>query len=153
MFMMKALQRCITIAFFVAMAGTFLAGCMTMSYGIKLDRNKVSQIQKGVTNRAEVEALFGPPAYVSLMNDGRRMMSYNFTETSMAPTPETLIPFVGAFAGGMRGQTKTQTLQIILSKTDIVEDYEFTDNTSKTETHGGLLGGRATSTPVAPEKK
>ena len=135
----------------------FLSGCATTySNGVKLDRSKVSQIQKGVTTRAEVEVLFGPPAYVSLMNDGRRMMSYNFTETTTGCTPATFIPLVGAFTGGVRGQTKTQALQIMLNREDIVEDYEFTDNISKTETKGGLLGPRihtTSTTPVASEKE
>ncbi|MFA5143735.1 MAG: outer membrane protein assembly factor BamE [Candidatus Omnitrophota bacterium] len=151
--MIKTLQRCMTMAFFVTMAGIFLAGCATMTYGTKLDQSKVSQIKKGATTRAEVEALFGPPAYVSILNDGRRTMSYNFTETSMAVTPETFIPVVAYFAGGTRGQTKTQMLQIILSKADIVEDYEFTDSTSKTETKNSFSGTQTTSVPVVTVKK
>lgn len=132
----------------------FLSGCAsTMSYGVKFDQNKVSQIQKGVTTRAEVEALFGQPAYVSLLSDGRRMMTYSFTEMSAAPTPETFIPVVNVFASGAKNKVRTQTLQIVLSKTDVVEDCEFTDNATKSEARGGLLGGQVTTTPVAPEKK
>ena len=150
---MKTLQRYMTTVFLIVVAGIFLAGCMTMSYGVKLDRSKVSQIKKGATTRAEVESLFGPPAFVSLMNDGRRMMSYNFTETSAAPTPETYIPIVGAFVGGANAQTRTQMLQIMLNKADIVGDYEFTDSASKTESRGAFSGARITSTPVTLEKK
>lgn len=134
----------------------FLAGCATtMSYGVKFDRNKVSQIKKGVTTRAEVEALFGQSAYVSLMGDGRRMMSYSFTDMSVAPTPEAYIPVVNLISYGIKNKVRTQTLQIILSKTDIVEDYEYTDNATKNEGRMGILsgGGQMTSTPVAPEKE
>jgi len=141
--------------FILFLIAVFISGCATMtsSYGVKLDRNKVSQIRKGVMTRAEVEALFGPPAYVSLMNDGRRTMFYSFAEASVAVNPETYIPIVGLFAKDTSGQTKTQMLQIILSKADIVEDYEFTDSISKTESKSGLLGSQVTSTPVASEKK
>ena len=132
----------------------FLSGCATTySNGVKLDRSKVSQIQKGVTTRAEVEALFGPPIIVSPMSDGLRTMFYNSAEASSHATPETYIPVVGLFAGGCRGQTKIQRLQIMLNKADIVEDYEFKDSTDKIETSGGILGARTTSTPVASEKK
>jgi outer membrane protein assembly factor BamE (lipoprotein component of BamABCDE complex) len=44
---------------------TLMAGCA--SYGNKMDRSKLDQIKKGVTTRAEVEALFGPPMTTALM--------------------------------------------------------------------------------------
>jgi outer membrane protein assembly factor BamE (lipoprotein component of BamABCDE complex) len=122
--------------FILVLGILFFSGCATTTYssGVKLDRSKVSQIQKGITTRAEVETLFGPPVIVSPMSNGRRTMFYNSVEASGAVTPETYIPVIGLFVHGYRGQTKIQRLQIVLNKADIVEDYEFTDSIGKTET-------------------
>lgn len=109
----------------------FVAGCMSHQYGTKIDSNKVSQIKKGVTTKAEVEALLGAPSHAGITGDGRRMMTYSYTESS---SQASFIPF-----GGASGKSRTQTLQIMISKSGVVEDYEFSDNAQDHET-GGFLG-------------
>ena len=118
----------------------FVAGCASTSYGTKIDRDKVSQIKKGVTTKAQVELLFGPPAYAGMAGDGRRMMTYNFTEGSSTQ----MIPVVGLFAGS--ASTHTQSLQIMISKSGVVEDYEYSDNSQNTE--GGFLNSKTVATPT-----
>lgn len=130
----------------------YLTGCATNTYGTKLDQNKVSQIKKGVTTRVEVVAVFGPPVTVSMLGDGRRMMFYSYFDRSAQPNAVAFIPLVGIIAGKASGQTRNQTLQIILNTNDIVEDYEFSDQTREFES--GAFGSRsAPSTPVAPQSK
>lgn len=131
----------------------FLAGCAsTNSCGIKLDRNKVSQIQKGVTTLAEVEVLFGgPPECSQSIPDGRRAMSYGFVETSSTPTPETYI--FGPFVNDTKVQTTIQTLTIIVNKADIVEDYTFKDDTRNNKISVGFSDIRITPMPATKEKR
>jgi len=117
----------------------FVAGCASVSHGTKIDKDKVSQIKKGVTTKAEVELLLGHPAHTSMAGDGRRMMTYNFTEASSTQ----YIPVVGLFAGG--SSTHTQSLQIMITKSGVVEDYEYSDNSQNTE--GGILNSKTVATP------
>lgn len=117
----------------------FVAGCASTSHGTKIDRDKVSQIKKGVTTKAEVELLLGSPTYTAMAGDGRRMMTYSFTEASSTQ----LIPVVGLFAGS--SSTRTQSLQIMITKSGVVEDYEYSDNSQNTE--GGFLNSKTVATP------
>lgn len=129
------------------------AGCASTSYGTKMDQNKISQIKKGVTTKAEVEALLGPPAHISIIpgasGDGRRMMQYSFYEMSAKPTAASFIPVVGGFVGGSQ-QQRTQSLQIIITKSGVVEDYEYSDSTNHSE--GGLLNRKTVASPTEQEK-
>jgi outer membrane protein assembly factor BamE (lipoprotein component of BamABCDE complex) len=131
-----------------------LAGCATQqnfAYGTELSADKIAQIKKGVTTRAEVETLFGQPANVSIMGDGKRMMMYGYTSTESEGHADAsaYIPVVGLWAGGGQAQvhTRTQSLQIILNAQDVVEDYEFSDNSTNTHSNvSGLAGGLSSST-------
>jgi outer membrane protein assembly factor BamE (lipoprotein component of BamABCDE complex) len=117
-----------------------LCGCASVdsASGTQLSSDKISQIKKGVTTRAEVEALLGPPMNVTMMPDGRRMMMYTYTETKGHANGMDMIPVVGLFAGGgTQGQMRMQTLQVILGIHGVVEDYEFSDNTNNYATSGG----------------
>jgi outer membrane protein assembly factor BamE (lipoprotein component of BamABCDE complex) len=144
-----------------------LASCLLLSLvacssvdnesGVKVDANKVSQIKKGVTSRAEVEALLGPPTMVSMMPEGRRVLNYTYTATKVEghATAATYIPYVGLFAGGSKaeGQTRMQHLQIMVNAQGIVDDYEFQDNTTDMAgTTGGLMGiaDSSTTSKTAP---
>lgn len=122
-----------------------ISGCSTATSGNKIENDKVSQIKKGVTTRTEVEALFGKPDSVSIMGDGRRMLFYNYTETSA--TANAIIPYAGIFMGDKRNMRR-QTFQVILNKADIVEDYEYSDQASKTDIN--YIGGKVTTTKEAP---
>lgn len=152
----SALALCILLGLFA---------CSSTSYesGTQISADKVAQIKKGITTRAEVEALLGPPAFVSMLPEGKRMMSYSYSSTKAEghATAATYIPYVGIFAGGGRGeaQTRIQTLQIMLDAKGVVEDYDFADNTSNTAMKSGGLFGVAnqssttTTTPTAPAEQ
>jgi outer membrane protein assembly factor BamE (lipoprotein component of BamABCDE complex) len=127
---------------------SFVAGCMSHQYGTKLDSSKVSQIKKGVTTRVEVEALLGTPTQVFMIGEGRRTMSYSYTETSVHANAASYIPVAGMFLGGATGESQTQTLQIMISKSGVVEDYEFSDNAQNIESSGGLVAPSINLTPA-----
>jgi len=124
-----------------------LTGCATSSSeaGTKISADKVSQIQKGVTTRAQIEALLGPADFVSMMPGGKRMLNYNYVNTDVQAhaTAASYIPYVGLFAGGTKGNMtlRQQRLQIMLDEKGVVEDYDFSDNTTNSEMAGsGLMG-------------
>jgi len=86
-----------------------------------VERSKVSKIQKGVTTRAEVEALMGPPSSVTVLPGGLgRILMYDSWELKSVPLPWP-IP--------SKATTRNQMLEINLNKNDIVEDYELVDRT------------------------
>lgn len=158
----------------LACVAAIAVGCASASHGTKLNPDSVQKIRKGTTTKAEIEAMFGPPNNVAIIGDGRRMMHYMFHETKVNNTGGTaamiglsMIPIPGVglagtavaagtstaagSAGGMSSRkTRQQSLQIILNKDNVVEDYEFNDSGSDSKT--GALGGTAT-TPTGPEKK
>jgi len=114
----------------------FLPACMSTnnSSGVPIDAAKVSQIVKGKTTRAELEALLGKPEATVLVGDGRRMLTYSYSEMNMR-----------AGFGGVKGTTRTQSLQVFLDQNGVVLDYELSDNAR--DVKGGMLGGNVQSTP------
>lgn len=155
---MKRLARFATVITAIAIL-IFTASCVSTSVGTKMSAEKVQQLKKGVTTRAEVENLFGQPLTTSMLGDGRKMMVYNYYGTKVKPTGlgktflSTLVPggdlFIG---GGARADQEQQMLQIMLTKDGVVEDYEFANNASVTKTSGGLLTQQTTTTPVPPSR-
>jgi hypothetical protein len=89
------------------------------------------------------------------------MMMYNYTSTQSEGHADAAgyIPVVGLWVAGGQAQvqTRTQSLQIILNPQNVVEDYEFNDNSTNTHTNqGGLASGfssSATSTTNPTESK
>ena len=128
----------------------FLAGCAATSSGTKMSANQVDKIKKGVTTRAEVEANFGTPLNVSVLPDGRRMMTYSYFAMNAKAkiTPFMFLPHANLFAGGAIGNQERQMLQVYLTKDNIVEDYEFNNNASVIESSGGLLNRQTITKPI-----
>lgn len=124
-----------------------ISACAT--YGTKMNRTQVDQIQKGVTTRAQVETMLGPPSHVTMMPDGQRMLMYMYNDTQMKAT--SFIPYAGAFMGGSTGQS--QQLQIMLGKDNIVQDYEFSDVTRDTSTNPWSAHTTEQPTAEAPTQK
>ena len=131
-----------------------LFGCVSQDIesGTKISHDKVAQIKKGVTTRAEVEQLLGPPANVTIMPEGKRQLTYSYmsTKTDAHATAASFIPYVGLVAGGAKAenQTRTQSLQVLINADGVVEDYEFNDNTSTTQsnTSGGVIAPSTSTT-------
>lgn len=120
---------------------SLLTGCVTrepeMSSGTPIESAKVTQIVKGKTTRAEIEGLFGKPDMTSMLPDGRRMIAYNYSSTHMKVNSGAILRAAFTASGSLaQGTTKTQALQIYLSKDGIVEDYEFNDNTRDIQSFG-----------------
>jgi outer membrane protein assembly factor BamE (lipoprotein component of BamABCDE complex) len=116
------------------------SGCMNANSGTPIRADAVSKIEKGKTTRAEVEALLGKPDMTMMMGDGRRLMSYAHTATKMGVNPATAL--LGPFASAS-GTSRTQTLQIFLTKDGVVEDYELNDSTR--DIRGQGLSAQSTS--------
>jgi outer membrane protein assembly factor BamE (lipoprotein component of BamABCDE complex) len=114
--------------------------------GTQIGQSAVARIHKGVTTRKEVESLFGPPMAITTMGDGRRMMLYSGTEVHTSTNLNMAIPFVGPFIPGRdENTTRIQSLQVILNRDDVVEDYEFSDNTTEAGGTYSAFGGHGES--------
>lgn len=118
------------------LSAVLLAACVSSdvatSSGSPIDPAKVAQIVKGKTTRAEVEAFFGKPDATSMLPDGRRALAYNYSATNMNVKVNPLaamIPLKPGSMGKTAGTTRTQSLQVYVSKDGVVEDFEFSDNT------------------------
>jgi SmpA / OmlA family len=128
----------------------FGGGCNSTSSGSSaLSSDKVNQIQKGVTTKAQVEAMFGPPANVTMVSGGKRIMSYYFSQSNTHTDAQSFIPVAGLFLNKTEGQTNTRTLQVNLDANDVVEDYQYNDNTNNIEATGGIIGSSVKSTPTS----
>src|SRR6266446_5696640 len=97
----------------------FLTACLHVENGRPIDSNKVSQIQKGVTTRAEVESLLGQPTTVAMAGDGKRVLVYTYFKSHT-----TVAPFVGAVGG----ERTSQRLQVIVNTNNVVQDFELSSD-------------------------
>lgn len=126
------------------LALSLTVGCVSGKTGTQIEGEKVTQIQKGVTTRDQVESLLGPPMAVSMMGDGRRMLMYYGSQANGKISPAFLT--MGLVPASTKTDVRRQSLQIIISKADVVEDYEFSDTTEKQRTKTSAFGSKATST-------
>lgn len=94
-----------------------LSACATS--GVKVDQSKLTSLHKGETTYSEAIQLLGKPSSVSVSDDGSRMVSYIYT--SSQARPETFIPIVGAFVGGM--DTETSSANLTFDKNGILRGY------------------------------
>lgn len=126
---------CTTLAVVALATGLLLTGCATVdqSSGPSIDPAKVAMIQKGKTTRAEIEQWFGKPDNVAIMPDGRRAITYTHTSMKVAAQVNPLNMVLPVFSDTTKASQRMQTLQIYLSKEEIVDDFEFNDNTSHSE--------------------
>jgi len=99
-----------------------IPACYNVKHGKPIEQGSVSQIQKGITTRAEVERMFGAPLSATMRPDGGRMLIYNYTQAS-----GNFAPFVGA----INQQTVRQMLQVLVDTNNVVQDYEFSGNTNQ----------------------
>jgi outer membrane protein assembly factor BamE (lipoprotein component of BamABCDE complex) len=133
-------------------------GCVSSTQGNQsLAASKVNLIQKGVTTRAEVEKLLGSPDNIAMMGDGRRMMMYSGAQTASDHGGDFLssVPLVGSLVPTENKDTVTrQVLQIVLNQNDVVEDYEYSNTATETNTTTSAFGGHVDqkTTPVDSSK-
>ncbi|MGA2583041.1 MAG: outer membrane protein assembly factor BamE [Tepidisphaeraceae bacterium] len=133
----------------VCLGTLVLSGCASATVGTPIDKSKVDTIQKGVTTRSQVEAMFGTASNVAVLDDGRRQLTYVYANSDVKCDVDTYIPIWDIFSSHAHGTTYTQTLQVIVRKdSDIVDDYEYSDKTQQIVTSSGILGSGTTATTV-----
>lgn len=119
---------------FVFVAVLTLTACM--SYGTKVDQDKLSQFQKGKTTYAEVIEKLGKPTQNTINSDGTRTIMYMYAQAQVKAT--NFIPFVGSFVGGAESENTTVTLTF--DKRNVLTSY--TASEGGTETGTGITSGR-----------
>lgn len=141
------IQKAIAIAMCLAVAMSIGCSVPTSSHtGTQISQSAVSRIRKGVTTRKEIESLLGPPMGVTMMGEGRRMMMYSGTEVHTSTNLNMAIPIIGAMIPGRDENTsRIQSLQIVLNRNDVVEDFEFSDNTTEAGGTYSAFGGHGES--------
>jgi outer membrane protein assembly factor BamE (lipoprotein component of BamABCDE complex) len=98
-----------------------IAGCS--SVGKPIAKEKISQIQVGVTTEAELIKMFGIPSTKTLDPSGNVVLSWVYSRAETKP--ETFIPVAGAFVGGVN--TRLQQLTVLIGKKGRVERYTMND--------------------------
>jgi outer membrane protein assembly factor BamE (lipoprotein component of BamABCDE complex) len=128
----------------------FSMGCaFSGASGTKLDQGQVAQIQKGTTTRAQIEAMFGPPAGgYTMMPNGARQASWYYTKSTQKHGVEAFLPVTSTFAG-YSATTEQQRLTVMFNSQNVVEDFDYSGGTTKS---GGspLSGYRTMSTTADP---
>jgi hypothetical protein len=131
-------------------AALLLAACAVQPEQQAMSGAQVESIQKGATTRAQVDAMFGPPTSVSIVDNGDRLASYRTRQTNYPPPNAAgLIPLVGPFIAASQDTTsvRRQTLQVRYSASGVVQDYEFLDTTTVYDSEGTIL--RRDATPAS----
>jgi len=152
--------RTVTIA--IVSALFVVSGCVSGTSGSpELQADKVAQIKKGETTRAQIETMFGPADHVMMLADGRRSMMYMAIQHhgDMSGTiARSAIPFAALFPTTDTHTVRRQSLQIYLTADNVVQDYEFSDSTSERKTTASAFGAhseesKVSSTPPADLSK
>jgi len=126
-------------------------GCTSATSGTMQSQDKLSQIQKGVTTRSEVETLLGPPTSVTSEPDGTTVMLYVAGEVNTQNDFSWMIPVAGAFIPQHNSTSqRMQQITVTLDASNVVTDYQVNDNTTQTNVDSSFLGGHAASvtTPI-----
>lgn len=119
---------------FVFFAVLTLTACM--SYGTKVDQDKLSQFQKGKTTYAEVIEKLGKPTQNTINSDGTRTIMYMYAQAQA--NAANFIPLVGSFLGGAESENTTVTLTF--DKRNILTSYTASEGGAETGT--GITSGR-----------
>lgn len=94
-------------------ASLLVAGCAAS--GIEVTDDKLKEFEVGETSRADVIASLGQPNLSQHRTSGLDTLTYAYVESQTRP--ETFIPFVGGFVGGMDMRQKHVTFVFDDSKT------------------------------------
>lgn len=131
-------------------------GCSTTATegNQSLTQENIAKITKGVTTRAQIEQMLGAPDQVTLLPDGRRMMTHQGSETKVdwsSRFVQGAVPFMAFVPMSDTTTMKRQTLQIMLDRRDVVEDYEFEDGGTQTSQTASAFGARSETKSVAAD--
>jgi hypothetical protein len=130
-------------------AALLLAACATPTGPPPMTSAQVDSIQKGATTRAQIDAMFGPPISISIVDNGDRVASYRTRQVDYpAVNPAGFIPLAGPIIVATSSDNNTtvrrQTLQVRYTPSGVVQDYEFLDTTAVYDSDGNLLRRDAT---------
>lgn len=117
-----------------ALAATLLCGCA--SSGIQVTPDQLAQFRPGVTTETDVVTKLGKPNAATTTFDGSRTLIYSYVHYQTRPA--TLIPIVGAFAGG--SDTHTNSTIVRFDKDGKFLSFSTTESQFGTGT--GLTAGR-----------
>ena len=119
----------------VVVTAFVLAGCASVGNEQLSKQNAASlqqHIQKGVTTKAQVQAILGQPQNVSF-NNGQEQWTYSFAHAT--PTAVNFVPIVGLFVH--RDNVEHKMLVILFDKHGVVENYSYTKGNSVVNTGVG----------------
>lgn len=117
----------------VAMA---LALSACIATGRKVSQEKVSQFKVGQTTYQEVIAELGKPTDSTLHSDGRRTLSYFYSQSQASAA--SFIPYVGGLVGG--SETENSFVYLDFDANGILANYSARSGNSSTGT--GLISGQ-----------
>jgi hypothetical protein len=92
------------------------------------------------------------PQSTQLLGDGRRTMFYIGTQSKSDIGERVFqgVPIIGAVVPTTdTNTTRRETLQVILNANDVVQDCEFSDNTSEVKTTTSMFGGHTDETTTS----
>ena len=95
------------VRFKVIAFAALLSACAAA--GVQVTEDQLSFLKPGHTTVSEVVATLGPPTMQMRNPDGTRTISYVYSEAQTRP--ETFVPFVGAFVGGVDMRSNLVMLQ------------------------------------------
>lgn len=91
----------------VGLLVVLLSGCAAT--GVQITEEQLSFLKPGTTTIDEAVANLGQPNMNMRNPDGTRMISYVYSEAQARP--ETFVPIVGAFIGGVDARSNVVMLQ------------------------------------------
>ncbi len=121
---------------FLTMLITTIILTSCMSYGTKVDQEKVSKFVKGKTTYSEVVQQLGKPTDQTVNSDGTKTLTYHYMQHQMDAA--SFIPYVGLFVGG--SQTESTTVILNFDKNSVLVDYSASEGGANIGT--GILSGQ-----------
>ncbi|MGD0770893.1 MAG: hypothetical protein ABSB42_22145 [Tepidisphaeraceae bacterium] len=129
------------------------SGCAATTAGNQgLTQDNVSNIHKGVTTREQVVEILGQPDDIQLLADGRHVMFYQGMQGNSDFGQRIFqgVPIIGTIVPTTDTQTvRREFLEVYLNANNVVQDYQFSDNTSETKTTMSIFGGHAEETTTS----
>lgn len=110
------------------LVAALLAGCASAGSEALSKQSSTSlqqHIQKGVTTKAQVQAILGQPQNVSF-NNGDEQWTYNFAHAT--PTAVDFVPVVNLFVH--HADVDHKMLVVLFDKNGVVQNYSYTHGQS-----------------------
>jgi len=112
----------------VVLCAALLAGCASAGNEALAKQTSATlseHIEKGVTTKAQIEAMLGQPQNVSF-NNGQEQWTYNFAHAT--PTAVNFVPVVNLFVH--QANVDHKMLVILFDKNGVVQNYSYTHGQS-----------------------